>query len=128
MENAASGVRRVVLVVDDEPLNCKLVRAILGKEGIEVIETGDAESALSLARAESPGVILLDLQLPGMGGLEALAALKRDSATREIPVVILSAGSLEEDYERFRAAGAAGLLLKPFSGKSLLERTRALLG
>ncbi|MBN1836692.1 MAG: response regulator [Spirochaetales bacterium] len=127
MEDSTAGAPGRVLVVDDEPLNRKLIRSFLDLEGIEVIEANDAESGLALARSQSPGLILLDLQLPGMSGLEALAALKRDDATREIPVVILSAGSLERDTESLREAGAAGLLLKPFSGKELLERVRAFL-
>jgi CheY-like chemotaxis protein len=123
MQGGGSGPAARVLVIDDEPLNRKLIRSFLAPERIEVLEAGDAESGLSLARSEHPDLILLDLRLPGMGGLEALEALRRDGSTRETPVVILSAGSLQEEGESFRRAGATGLLLKPFSRADL---TRAL--
>ena len=97
--NPTPGPRVRILVIDDEPLNCKLIRSFLAGDGIEVLEAGEAGSGLSLARSETPDLILLDLKLPGMSGLEALAALRADGATRDIPVVILSAASLEEDAE-----------------------------
>jgi CheY-like chemotaxis protein len=118
---ATAGRGASVLVIDDERLNRKLIRTFLSIEGMEVIEAGDAESGLSLARSEHPAVILLDLRLPGMSGLEALAALKADSSTACIPVLILSAGSLSDDELQFRQAGAAGLVLKPFSRAGLVQ-------
>jgi len=128
MKDSKAGRRALVLVVDDEQLNRKLLRTLLGLEGIDVIEAEDGESGLALARSENPDLILLDLQLPGMSGLEALRALKADGARRDTPVVILSAGSLEEDGEGFRQAGAADLLLKPFSREELASTVRPLLG
>ena len=127
MRDSKAGRRAVVLVVDDEQLNRKLLRTLLGIDGIDVIEAEDGESGLALARSENPDLILLDLQLPGMSGLEALRALKADGSSRDTPVVILSAGSLEEDGEGFREAGAAGLLLKPFSREELARTVRPLL-
>ena len=127
MKDSKAGRRALVLVVDDEQLNRKLLRTLLGIDGIDVIEAEDGESGLALARSENPDLILLDLQLPGMSGLEALRALKADGSSRDTPVVILSAGSLEEDGEGFREAGAAGLLLKPFSREELARTVRPLL-
>jgi CheY-like chemotaxis protein len=128
MENSTGACGRTVLVIDDERLNRKLIRTFLGMEGMEVIEAGDAESGLALARSRHPDLILLDVRLPGMSGLEAIRILKADEATREVPVVILSAGSLAEDDDHFRTAGAAGLVLKPFSRNELVEAVRAAIG
>jgi len=117
-------MKNKVLVIDDEGLNRKLIRTFLGRELLEVIEAGDAESGLALARSEHPDLILLDVRLPGMSGLEAIRMLKTDDTTRDIPVLMLSAGSLAEDDRYFRQAGAAGLLLKPFSMQELLTAVK----
>jgi len=117
-------MERKVLVIDDEGLNRKLIRAFLGRERLEVIEAPDAETGLELARSEHPELILLDVRLPGMSGLEAIRILKAEEATRGIPVLMLSAGSLAEDDRSFRQEGAAGLLLKPFSMVQLLKAVK----
>jgi two-component system cell cycle response regulator DivK len=127
MTDSARGRATTVLVIDDERLNRKLIRSLLGRERIEVLEAADAETGLALTRSAAPDLILLDIRLPGMGGLEALRVLKADTATREVPVLILSAGALAEDDDHFRRAGAAGLLPKPFSGAELKEAVRAAL-
>jgi CheY-like chemotaxis protein len=119
---------KTVLVIDDEQLNRKLIRSLLSRERIEVVEAEDAESGIALVRTASPDLVLLDIRLPGMGGLDALKVLKADAATREVPVLILSAGSLADDDHHYRQAGAAGLLLKPFSRTELIEAVRTHLG
>lgn len=128
MNQQASASASMVLVIDDEHLNRKLIRSFLKLEGIEVLEAGDAESGLAVARSEDPDLILLDLRLPGMGGLEAMRILKADESTRTIPVLILSAGSLASDETQFLAAGAAGLILKPFSRQELVAAVRRVMG
>jgi two-component system cell cycle response regulator DivK len=120
VEDAARGPESV-LIIDDEPLNRKLIRTILGTEGIQVLEAETAERGLALAQSHAPRLILLDLRLPGMSGLDALSLLKSGESTGHIPVLILSAGSLAVDDESFRQSGAAGLILKPFTREELLD-------
>lgn len=112
---------KTVLVVDDAPLNRKLIRSILAMRKIRVIEAGDAEQAFELIREQRPDLVLMDLQLPGLNGLEATRVLKSNPGTTDIPVVILSAGSVPEDDPGMRQAGCAGLILKPFGAEDLLN-------
>ena len=118
---------KTVLVVDDSSLNRKLIRTILDLKKIRIIEAGDAEKALELTRLHRPDLILMDLQLPGMNGLEATEVLKTDSETASIPIVILSAGSIPEDDRKMHQSGASGLILKPFSAGELLETVSSFL-
>lgn len=104
-----------VLVVEDNALNLKLVRDVLGHAGYQVLEAGDAERGLELARAGAPDLILMDVQLPGIDGVEALRRLRADAATASIPVVALTALAMKEDRERFLSAGFDGYLEKPVS-------------
>jgi CheY-like chemotaxis protein len=118
---------KTVLVVDDAPLNRKLVRTILAMRKIRVIEAEDAEQAFDLIRERRPDLVLMDLQLPGLNGLEATRMLKSSPDTRDIPVVILSAGSLREDDPQMRKAGCAGLILKPFNADDFLNTVSSFL-
>lgn len=118
---------KTVVVVDDAPLNRKLIRTILAMRKIRVIEAGDAEKAFELIRERCPDLVLMDLQLPGLNGLEATRILKSDPATKDIPVVILSAGSVSEDDFEMRKAGCAGLILKPFGAEDFLNTVSSLL-
>lgn len=118
---------KTVLVVDDAPLNRKLIRTILGTRKIQVVEAENAEQAFELIGDRRPDLVLMDLQLPGLNGLEATGKLKNDPATRDIPVVILSAGSVQEDDTQMRKAGCAGLILKPFSAGYFLETVTSFL-
>lgn len=86
---------------------------LLESEGHEVIRAVDAEAGLTLARAQLPDLILMDIQLPGMDGLQATALLKGDPATRGIPVLALTALAMKGDEERIRAAGCDGYIAKP---------------
>ena len=108
-----------VLVVEDNALNLKLVRDVLGHAGYRVLEAGDAERGIELARAEAPDLILMDVQLPGIDGVEALRRLREDDATSSIPVAALTALAMKEDRERFLAAGFDGYLEKPVSVPAL---------
>jgi two-component system cell cycle response regulator DivK len=86
---------------------------LLESAGHTVLSAVDAEAGLTLAREEHPDLILMDVQLPGMDGLEATALLKRDEATRGIPVLALTALAMQGDEERIRAAGCDGYIAKP---------------
>ena len=118
---------RTVLVVDDAELNRKLIRAILGLRSIRVVDAENAEQAFELVREHHPDLILMDVQLPGMDGIEATRLLKADPHTAKIPVVILSAGSIPADDSRMREAGSAGLILKPFAAEEFLETVSSFL-
>jgi DNA-binding response OmpR family regulator len=110
----SAGVRRRILVVDDEPAIRALCRVNLNVSGMEVIEAADGETALQLARAESPDLILLDVMLPGATGWDVAAELSGAAATRDIPVIFLSAMADTGDLERGRQHGAVGYVTKPF--------------
>ena len=102
-----------ILIVEDNPANMKLATFLLESAGHVVSSATNAEVALTMARAEQPGLILMDIQLPGMDGLEATAMLKSDDATRAIPVIALTALAMKGDEERIRAAGCDGYIAKP---------------
>lgn len=110
-----------VLIVEDNAANMTLAVFLLKSAGHEVLSALDAEAGLAIARAEQPELILMDIQLPGMDGLEATALLKRDAATRTIPVVALTALAMKGDEERIRAAGCDGYIAKPIAYKAFLE-------
>ena len=127
MNQGNSGDSKTVLIVDDAPLNRKLIRTLLEMRNIRVIDAQDAEQALELVRAERPDLVLMDIQLPGLNGLEATRILKADPNTADIPVVILSAGSIPGDDPQMRDAGCAGLILKPFRAQEFLKTVTSIL-
>ena len=109
-----------VLVVEDNAANMKLTTFLLESAGHTVLAASDAEAGLTLARAEHPALILMDIQLPGMDGLRATALLKQDAVTRDIPVIALTALAMKGDEERIRAAGCDGYVAKPIAYKEFL--------
>jgi two-component system cell cycle response regulator DivK len=117
-----------VLIVEDNPANMTLATFLLQSAGYLVISARDAETGLGLARKEQPDLILIDIQLPGMDGLEATGLLKGDPATRAIPVIALTALAMKGDEERIRAAGCDGYIAKPLAYKEFLATVSAQLG
>jgi two-component system, cell cycle response regulator DivK len=109
-----------ILVVEDNAANMTLAVYLLESVGHTVLSATDAEAGLALARAQHPDLILMDIQLPGMDGLEATAQLKGDEATRAIPVIALTALAMKGDEERIRAAGCDGYIAKPMRYKEFL--------
>lgn len=109
-----------VLVVEDNPANLKLAVLLLESSGHTVVSAVDAEAGLTLARGEQPDLILMDIQLPGMDGLQATQLLKKDDTTRAIPVIALTALAMKGDEERIRAAGCDDYIAKPLRYKELL--------
>ena len=109
-----------VLVVEDNPANMTLATFLLKSVGHSVLPATDAESGLTLARSEQPDLILMDIQLPGMDGLQATALLKADVATRDIPVIALTALAMKGDEARIRAAGCDGYIGKPLAYRDFL--------
>jgi two-component system cell cycle response regulator DivK len=109
-----------ILVVEDNATNMSLATFLLQSAGHTVIRATDAEAGLTLARDEHPNLILMDIQLPGMDGLEATVLLKKDDATRAIPVIALTALAMKGDEERIRAAGCDGYIAKPMRYQEFL--------
>jgi two-component system, cell cycle response regulator DivK len=109
-----------ILIVEDNADNMILLEFVLKSAGHTVLAATDAEAGLTLARAEQPNLILMDIQLPGMDGLEATGLLKRGDATRAIPVIALTALAMKGDEERMRAAGCDGYISKPIRYKEFL--------
>ncbi|MEJ7730088.1 MAG: response regulator [Polyangiaceae bacterium] len=109
-----------ILIVEDNPANMTLAVFILESAGHTVLTARDAEAGLTLARAQRPDLILMDIQLPGMDGLAATGLLKADDATRKIPVIALTALAMKGDEERTRAAGCDGYIAKPMRYQELL--------
>ena len=114
-----------VLIVEDNVANMKLATFLLQSAGHTVLTASDAEGGLTLARGEQPHLILMDIHLPGMDGLEATALLKRDVATRAIPVIALTALAMKGDEERIRAAGCDGYIAKPMRYQEFLATIAA---
>ena len=116
-----------ILVVEDNPANMKLAEMLLRKAGHSVLSAVDAEAGLTMARAEHPDLILMDIQLPGMDGLAATALLKQDLATASIPVIALTAMAMRDDREKTRAAGCDGYIAKPLRYHELYAAIDAVL-
>lgn len=114
-----------VLVVEDNATNMKLATTLLESAGHRVLLAMDAEAGLALAHAEVPDLILMDIQLPGMDGLQATMQLKRSDATRGIPVIALTALAMKGDEERIRAAGCDGYIAKPMRYQEFLATIAA---
>jgi two-component system cell cycle response regulator DivK len=116
-----------VLIVEDNPTNMKLASLLVGKAGHVVLCAVDAETALTIARADQPDLILMDVQLPGIDGLAATALLKQDAGTANIPVIALSALAMKADEENSRIAGCDAYIVKPLRYQELYAAMERLL-
>jgi two-component system cell cycle response regulator DivK len=114
-----------VLIIDDNATNMKLSTFLVESADHRVVTATTAETGLSIAREAQPDLILMDIQLPGMDGLQATALLKADEATRHIPVIALTALAMKGDEERIRAAGCDGYIAKPLDYKAFLAEIKA---
>ena len=115
-----------ILIVDDEPPILDLVRFTLEDAEVRVVEASDGVEALTLARRERPDLILLDVHMPRLDGLEACRQMRREPALARTPIVMLTAAGQEADRARGREAGADEYLTKPFSPLALLALVEAL--
>ena len=109
----------LILIVEDNPTNMELATLLLEKANHSVIQAEDAQTGLDKSRSEFPDLILMDVQLPGMSGLEAVAILKADPITQSIPIIALTALAMSGDEERCLAAGCDGYISKPLRYKVL---------
>jgi len=119
---------KVIVVVEDNVLNMKLIRAVLVKSGYEVIEAVNAELGLEIIRLKHPDLVLMDIQLPGMDGLQATSLLKAEPELSHIPVLALTALAMDGDRERAVAAGCDGYITKPLQYKEMLALIEKTLG
>jgi two-component system cell cycle response regulator DivK len=111
----------LILIVEDNEKNLKLVRDVLQVKGYETVEAGTAEDGIKLARERKPALVLMDIQLPGMNGIDALKALRADQQTAAIPVVAITASVMQQDRQQIMKAGFDGFIEKPVNLKNLLE-------
>jgi CheY-like chemotaxis protein len=118
----------LILVVEDNELNLKLVRDVLQFAGFEVMEARTGEEGVTRATERRPDLVLMDLQLPGIDGTEALRQLRTSAPTRDVPVVAVTAFAMREDRERALGAGFDGYVEKPFSPRELPAQVRGFLG
>ncbi len=113
-----------VLIVEDNEKNMKLVRDVLQATGYRTLEATTGEEAVELALSQAPALVLMDVQLPGIDGVEALERLRRNERTASIPVLALTAQAMSGDHERFLEAGFDGYLAKPVDVGELIETVR----
>ena len=117
----------LVLIVEDNDKNLKLVRDVLQVKGYETIEAGTAEDGIVLARERNPDLVLMDIQLPGMNGIDALKVLRADASTARIPVIAVTASVMQQDRNLITEAGFDGYIGKPINLKEFLDTVRAML-
>ena len=116
------------MIVEDNERNLKLLRDVLGASGYRTIEARSGEEAMALVRSCRPALVLMDIQLPGMDGVEALHELRRSSELETTPIVAVTAFVMNEDRERFLAAGFDGNLEKPVDIRALRSFVDSYLG
>ena len=117
----------LILVVEDNEQNRKLVRDVLTFKGYEVIEAETGEEGVRLARTRGPRLVLMDIRLPGIDGIEALGQLRAEPATREIPVMAMTASVMTQDRRKIMAAGFDAFQGKPIKVKDFVATVEQLL-
>jgi two-component system, cell cycle response regulator DivK len=115
---------RTILYIEDNEYNRKIVRQLLGRTSYQLVEAVDGESGVALAQQLVPQLILMDVQLPKMSGLDATRALKADPRTSDIPIIVITSFALSGDREKAAVAGADNYLAKPYSPRELLALVR----
>ena len=117
---------KTILYVEDNQFNLKIVRQLLSRTSYRLIEAMDGESGVATAQNELPDLILMDVQLPKLSGLDATRQLRADAKTAAIPIVVITSFALSGDAEKAKAAGASAYLAKPYSPRELLQMIRNL--
>jgi two-component system, cell cycle response regulator DivK len=115
----------LVLIVEDNEKNMKLVRDILQAKGFETMEAGTAEEGIKLALDRVPDLVLMDIQLPGMNGMEALKVLRADPSTAKVPVVAITASVMTQDRQQIMDTGFDGFIEKPINLRDFLSTVNA---
>jgi two-component system cell cycle response regulator DivK len=117
---------KTVLYVEDNEFNRKIVRHLLARTSYRLVEAIDGEAGVSAARDARPDLIIMDIQLPKLSGLEATRQLRADPLTAHIPVIVITSFALAGDEQKARDAGASAYLAKPYSPRELLQTIRGL--
>jgi two-component system cell cycle response regulator DivK len=117
----------LILIVEDNEKNRKLVRDVLQFKGYRTEESETAEEGIRLAQESRPALILMDIQLPGMNGIEALGHLRADPRTRDIPVIAVTASAMTHDRQKIMAAGFDAYQAKPINVREFTEAVRRML-
>ena len=110
-----------ILIVDDNQMNLELASDLLEVNGYQVLQAEDAKTGIDIAKKEIPDLILMDVQLPGMDGIQATNILKKDVKTRDIPVVALTAHAMKGDEDRILETGCTGYISKPIDTRKFPE-------
>ena len=118
---------KTILIVEDNELNMKLFQDLLDANGYQTVQTRNGMDALDLAREHHPDLILMDIQLPEVSGLDVTRMLKEDEALRDIPVVAVTAFAMKGDEERIRQGGCEGYISKPISVSHFLDTINQLI-
>jgi two-component system cell cycle response regulator DivK len=118
---------KTILYIEDNDYNRKIVRQLLSRTAYRLLEAKDGEEGVAAALREAPDLILMDVQLPKLSGLDATRALRADPKTAETPIVVVTSFALSGDDTRAMAAGATAYLAKPYSPRDLLALIRKLL-
>lgn len=116
-----------VLLIEDEPHIVAALRFLLQREGHTVFDHGDGQDAMQRIRAIQPDLVILDVMLPGRTGMQILQDLRDDGATRDLPVLMLTAKGQKKDREAAESAGASMFMTKPFANEEILRNVKALL-
>jgi CheY-like chemotaxis protein len=117
----------LILVVEDNEKNRKLVRDVLTFKGYQILEAETGEDGVRIARERRPRLVLMDIQLPGIDGIEALRRLRADELTRAIPVIAVTASAMDRDRQKIMAAGFDGYQSKPLNVKEFIGTVEAML-
>lgn len=121
-------MKKRILIVEDNDLNLKLFRDLLTAHGYETIETKEGLEAINLTREQSPDLILMDIQLPEISGLDVTRRLKAEDKLRDIPIIAVTAFAMKDDEEKILAAGCQAYISKPISIVPFLNTVRKFLG
>ena len=127
MSKAVNGTAKTVLVVEDNELNMKLFHDLLEAHGYNILQTKDGIEALRIAREHHPDLILMDIQLPEVSGLEVTRWIKEDDDLKEIPVIAVTAFAMKGDEEKIRDGGCEAYISKPISVAHFLETVQRFL-
>ena len=117
----------LILIIEDDEKSRKLVRDVLGLKGYRTVETDTAEEGIRVAQQQRPALILMDIHLPGMNGIEALQSLRRDIATSAIPVIAVTASVMNDQRQQVTDAGFNALERKPINIADFLKTVRRVL-
>jgi two-component system cell cycle response regulator DivK len=117
-----------ILLIEDNEFNRKIVRDLLARQPYDLLEAHDGEAGVAAARRDRPDVIVMDVQLPKLSGLDATRALRADPDTAKIPIIVVTSFALSGDDKKAMDAGASAYLAKPYSPRQLLDTIRKMAG